>query len=204
MLTFWPNMAAIFKMAARKTFSVSYLNSAYTIYPLYQISLKSDNVDFFRFLAAILKMAAILKIFWRLGTTRPWYLTSLQVSERSLCTVLRTRSDKFMHEVDRRKKIRIIIKIADMILGIINGSQTTHVDLRFKHVFHKFYRIPEGRENARNAFKIIFRTPPQKNLGRGSPIISSFTEFLRAGKMLEMPFKSFLDCTEKNWAWVPL
>ena len=50
-------MAAIFKMATGRNFSISGINSGHHNLPTYDMSLKSDNVEFVRYCGAILKMA---------------------------------------------------------------------------------------------------------------------------------------------------
>jgi hypothetical protein len=63
MLNFCGIVVAILKMATGRNFSMSGTNSGHHYLPTYQILMISDNVDFLcRVLAAILKMADILKI----------------------------------------------------------------------------------------------------------------------------------------------
>ena len=50
-------MAAILKMASSRYFSMAGINSGHHNLPTYEMSLKSDNVEFVRFVVAILKMA---------------------------------------------------------------------------------------------------------------------------------------------------
>jgi hypothetical protein len=50
-------VAAILKMATGRHFSMSGINSGHHNLPTYEMSLKSDNVEFFRIVVAILKMA---------------------------------------------------------------------------------------------------------------------------------------------------
>ena len=62
-------VAAILKMATGRNFSMSGINSGHHYLPTYQILMISDNAEFLmpiflcRVLAAIMKMADILKIF---------------------------------------------------------------------------------------------------------------------------------------------
>ena len=51
-------MAAILKMETGRNFSMSGINSGHQNLPTYEISLKSNNVEFVRIVVAILKMAA--------------------------------------------------------------------------------------------------------------------------------------------------
>ena len=68
MLNFCGIVAAILKMATSRNCSMSGINSGHHYLPTYQILMISGNVEFFpphflyRVLAAILKMADILKI----------------------------------------------------------------------------------------------------------------------------------------------
>ena len=50
-------VAAILKMATGRHFSMSGINSGHHNLPTYEMSLKSDNVEFLRIVVAILKMA---------------------------------------------------------------------------------------------------------------------------------------------------
>ena len=50
-------MAAILKMATGRNCSMSGINSGHHNLPTYEMSLKSDNIEFVRIVAAILKMA---------------------------------------------------------------------------------------------------------------------------------------------------
>ena len=49
-------VAAILKMATGRNFSMSGINSRHHNLPTYEMSLKSDNVEFVRIVVAILKM----------------------------------------------------------------------------------------------------------------------------------------------------
>jgi uncharacterized membrane protein len=67
MLNFCGIVVAILKMVTGRNFSMSGINSGHHYLPTYQILMISDNVEFLPsifyavFLAAILKMAVILK-----------------------------------------------------------------------------------------------------------------------------------------------
>ena len=50
-------VATILKMATARNFSMSGINSGHHNLPIYEMSLKSDNVEFVRIVVAILKMA---------------------------------------------------------------------------------------------------------------------------------------------------
>ena len=50
-------VAAILKMATGRNFSMSGINSGHHNLPTYEMSLKSDNVEFVRIVVAILKVA---------------------------------------------------------------------------------------------------------------------------------------------------
>jgi 5-carboxymethyl-2-hydroxymuconate isomerase len=50
-------VVAILKMATGRNFSMSGINSGHHNLPTYEMTLKSDNVEFVRIVAAILKMA---------------------------------------------------------------------------------------------------------------------------------------------------
>jgi hypothetical protein len=49
MLTFWGIVAAILKMETGRNFSMSGINSGHHNLPTYEMSLKSDNVEFVRY-----------------------------------------------------------------------------------------------------------------------------------------------------------
>jgi 5-carboxymethyl-2-hydroxymuconate isomerase len=49
-------VATILKMATARNFSMSGINSGHHNLPIYEMSLKSDNVEFVRIVVAILKM----------------------------------------------------------------------------------------------------------------------------------------------------
>ena len=57
MLNFWGIVVAILKMATSINCSMSGFNSGHHNLPTYEMSLKSDNVEFVRIVVAILKMA---------------------------------------------------------------------------------------------------------------------------------------------------
>jgi 5-carboxymethyl-2-hydroxymuconate isomerase len=57
MLNLYSIVTAIFKMVTGRNFSMSAMNSGHHNLPTYEMSLKSDNVEFVRIVAAILKMA---------------------------------------------------------------------------------------------------------------------------------------------------
>ena len=57
MLNFCGIVVAILKMETGRNFSMSGINSGHHNLPTYEISLKSNNVEFVRIVAAILKMA---------------------------------------------------------------------------------------------------------------------------------------------------
>ena len=57
MLNLCDIVAAILKMATGRHFSMSGINSGHHNLPTYEMSLKSDNVEFLRIVVAILKMA---------------------------------------------------------------------------------------------------------------------------------------------------
>jgi hypothetical protein len=57
MLNFCGIVAAILKMETGRNFSISGINSGHHNLPTYEISLKSNNVEFVRIVVAILKIA---------------------------------------------------------------------------------------------------------------------------------------------------
>ena len=57
MLNLCDIVATILKMATGRHFSMSGINSGHHNLPTYEMSLKSDNVEFLRIVVAILKMA---------------------------------------------------------------------------------------------------------------------------------------------------
>ena len=52
-------VVAILKMATGRNFSISGINSGHHNLPTYEMSLKSDDVEFVRIVAAILKMTTV-------------------------------------------------------------------------------------------------------------------------------------------------
>jgi hypothetical protein len=56
MLNFCGIVVAILKMATDRNFSMSGINSGHHNLPAYEISLKSDNIEYVRYCGAILKM----------------------------------------------------------------------------------------------------------------------------------------------------
>jgi hypothetical protein len=57
MLNFCGIVVVILKMATGRNFSMSGINSGHHDLPTYEMALKSENVEFVRYCAAILKMA---------------------------------------------------------------------------------------------------------------------------------------------------
>ena len=56
-------VAAILKMATARNFSMSGIKSGHHNLPIYEMLLKSDNVEFVRIVAAILKMFNVRNLF---------------------------------------------------------------------------------------------------------------------------------------------
>ena len=76
MLNFCGIVVALLKMATGRNFSMSGINSGHHNLPTYEMSLKSDNVEFVRYCAAILKMVTGRNVGNQFGTSLSTHISN--------------------------------------------------------------------------------------------------------------------------------